>query len=208
MKNNTIFILFLWINAALGQTGLDEPMEQLRLQYSELLFLKCEVLIQVDVEGMNIPDKKLYVEFMGDQKPKIKGEGISLLPKRGMADQFRTLLNSSMQAIFLSKRGNNLVYKLVSLDASSDWITADLVFDENSYLIYESVVNTRKFGTFTSEHSYSDQIYPSRSEVSFDLKKFKLPLKFIGSEKSSSTFPDKDENIKGKISLTYTYLDL
>ncbi len=208
MKNIAIFILFLWINAALGQASPDEPMEQLRLQYSELLFLKCEVLIQVDVEGMNIPDKKIYVEFMGDQKPKIKGEGISLLPKRGMLDQLRTLLNSSMQAIFLSKRGDNLVYKLVSLDASSDWITADLVFNENSYLIYESVVNTRKFGTFTTKHSYADQIYPSRSEVSFDLKKFKLPLKFIGSEKSSSTFQEKDENIKGKISLTYTYLDL
>jgi len=208
MKNSLVFLLVLWLNPALGQSGLDESMEQLRLQYNESVNLKCNILIQVDVEGMNIPDKKVFVEFRGDEKPKVKGEGLSLLPKKGMVDQFRKLLNSSMQAIFLSKRGHQLVYKLVSLDANSDWITADLVFDESSYLIYESVVNTRKFGTFTSIHRYSDHIYPDRSEVSFDVKKMKLPLKFIGSEQRTGNFPEKEENVKGKITLTYTYLDL
>lgn len=200
-------ILLLWVNFALGQTGLDDSMEQLRLQYNESVNLKCELLIHVDVKGVNIPDKTVNVEFIEGEKPKVKGEGLSLLPKKGLADQFRKLLNSNMQAIFLSKRGNNLVYKLVSLDDASDWVTADLVFDEESYLIYESVVNTRKFGTFSSLHTYSDKIYPDRSEVSFDVKKFKLPLKFIGSEQSSSSFPEKEENVTGKITLTYTYLD-
>jgi len=208
MKNILLFLAVLWMNPALSQSGLDEPMEQLRLQYNEPVNLKCNILIQVDVEGMNIPDKKVFVEFRGDEKPKVQGEGLSLLPKKGMVDQFRKLLNSSMQAIFLSKRGHHLVYKLVSLDSSSDWITADLVFDEGSHLIYESVVNTRKFGTFTSKHSYSDHIYPDRSEVTFDVKKVKLPLKFIGSEQRTDNFPAKDENVKGKIILSYTYLDL
>ena len=208
MKNISILLWLLWVSPALCQSGLDEPMEQLRLQYNQSVSLKCEVLIQVDVEGMNIPDKRVVVEFRGDEQPKVQGEGLSLLPKKGMVDQFRKLLNSSMQAIFLSKRGHNLVYKLVSLDANSDWITADLVFDESSFLIYESVVNTRKFGTFTSLHTYSDHLYPDRSEVTFDVKKMKLPLKFIGSEQRTGNFPAKDENVKGRIILSYTYLHL
>lgn len=202
-----ILILLLYMNVAFGQTGLDDPMEQLRLQYNESVNLTCELLIHVEVEGVHIPDKKVIVEFIEGQKPRVKGEGLSLLPKKGLADQFRKLLNSNMQTIFLSKRGHNLVYKLVSLDDNSDWVTADLVFDEDSYLIYESVVNTRKYGTFRSVHSYSDKIYPARSEVSFDVKKFKLPLKFIGSEQSGNSFPEKDENIPGKITLSYTYLN-
>jgi len=205
MKQILTFLLF--VNFAFGQTRLDASMEKLRLQYNESVNLTCELLIHVDVKGVNIPDKKVWVEFIEGQKPKVKGEGLSLLPKRGLADQFRKLLNSNMQAIFLSKRGNNLVYKLVSLDDNSDWVTADLVFDGDSLLIYESVVNTRKYGTFSSEHTYSDRIYPDRSEVSFDVKKFKLPLKFIGSEQSSSPFGEKDENVQGKITLTYTYLE-
>lgn len=204
MRVAIIFIMLLWMVPVQGQVTTDQHIEQLRLRYNDSPDLKCDILIEVDVAGMSIPDKKVYVEFLGDQKPKVKGEGLSLLPKKGTVDQFRKLLNSPMQAIFLSKRGNNLVYKLVSLDTESDWITADMVFDEQSYLIYESVVNTRKFGTFTSKHHYTDQIYPSRSEVIFELKKFKLPLKFIGSERTTP-YPEADENVKGKITLTYTY---
>lgn len=192
----------------MAQAELDDDMKALRQQYNESPNIQCDIFIEVDVVGMNIPDKKIFVEFRGDEKPKVKGEGLSLLPKKGTVDQFRKLLNSPMQAIFLSKRGKNMVYKLVSLDEKSDWITADIIFDESSYVIYESVVNTRRFGTFSSEHTYADQIYPSKSIVRFDVKKFKLPLKFIGSEQTTNPYPEKDEEVKGKITLTYSYLNI
>lgn len=199
------FILFCSYQAS-AQDQLDENIQALRSQYNESPNIRCEIDIKVDVVGMTIPDKRVFVEFRGEEKPKVKGEGLSLLPKRGTVDQFRKMLNSPMQAIFLSKRGNNLIYKLVSLDQKSDWITADIIFDEKKYLIYESIVNTRKFGTFKSEHSYKEQIYPTESIVTFDIKKFKLPLKFIGSEQASHSYPKADEQVKGKITLSYTYL--
>jgi len=69
-------------------------------------------------------------------------------------------------------------------------------------------VNTRRFGTFTSEHIYADKKHPSKSIVKFDGKKFKLPLRFIGSEQTSRAYPENDEPVKGKITLTYSYLNI
>ena len=38
------------------------------------------------------------------------------------------------------------------------------------------------------------------------MKKFRLPLKFIGGERTTHANPEKDEQVKGKITLNYTYL--
>ena len=184
----------------------DEHIEALIRQYGEERSLKCEILVQVDVEGMQIPDKRIYVEFEKDQKPKVKGEGLSLLPKKGTVDQFRQLLTSPMQAIFLSRKGGNMIYKLVALDPESDWITADIIFDEERHLIYESTVSTKKFGTFHALHSYDGRIYPSRSVVTFDVKRFSLPLKFIGREHAVEDKGSDRENVQGRVTMEYTYL--
>ena len=39
--------------------------------------------------------------------------------------------------------------------------------------------------------------------VTFDIKKFKLPLKFIGSEQATPAYPENEEQVKGKITLNY-----
>ena len=99
-----------------------------------------------------------------------------------------------------------MVYKLVSLDPSSDWITADIVFDPEKYLIYESVVNTKTHGSFNTINEYDDQIYPSLTVVTFEAKKFKLPLKFIGSQQNADPKAKIDDNTRGKVVLRYSYL--
>lgn len=206
--NKWIFIIFFLIYGnSFAQNQHDENIKALIKQYTVKPELKCEVIVRVDVAGMHIPEKTVYVEFLKDEKPKVKGEGLSLLPKKGTVDQFSELLSSPFQAIYLSKVKNKLVYKLVSLDQKSNWITADLIFDENSFIIYDSTVNSRKFGTFHTEHTYDDSIYPSRSIITFDIKKFKVPLKFIGREQSVTDDRTKDKHTQGRITLLYTYLD-
>lgn len=206
MKYKMTFFVFLISCFAISQNDHDENITRLIKKYTTTLNLKCEILMQADVEGMYIPDKIITVEFNDNDKPKVTGEGLALLPKKGMVNQFKKLLSSPMQAIFLSKRENNLVYKLVSLDSNSDWITADLIFDENSLLIYESVITTRKFGAFKTINDYKDKIYPSKSEITFSIKKFKVPLKFIGRTLKASDQPESDKEVMGKITLNYTYL--
>lgn len=55
--------------------------------------------------------------------------------------------------------------------------------------------------------AFGSTIFSSSAEsiVTFDIKKFKLPLKFIGSEQTTSPYPEKNEQVKGQITLTYSY---
>ena len=206
MKNTILIVLLLSTFFGLAQGLEDTHIERLKEKYNQENTLKCQILVSIDVEGMRIPDKEVYVEFSEGGKPIVKGKGLSLLPKRGTLEQFRELLSTPLQAIFLSKKGNNMVYKLVSLDPSSDWITADIVFDPEKYLIYESVVNTKTHGSFNTINEYDDQIYPSLTVVTFEAKKFKLPLKFIGSQQNADSKAKIDDNTRGKVVLRYSYL--
>ena len=189
-----------------GQDLSDSYILELKEKYDKDSEVKCQIRIRIDIDGLTIPEKEVYVEFARDQKVVVRGKGLSLLPKRGTIEQFRNLLSTPMQAIFLSKKGSYRVYKLVALDPSSDWITADIVFDPEEKLIYESVVNTRKHGTFTTLNQYDGKDYPSRTEVTFEVKKFKLPLKFIGSEQTAETLSGMNDDVIGRVILEYTYL--
>ena len=44
------------------------------------------------------------------------------------------------------------------------------------------------------------------STLTFDIKKFKLALKFIASEQATRAYSENEEQVKGKITLNYTYL--
>ena len=204
----TIYIvLFFATFGLLAQNQIaDENINTLIEKYSSDLTIKCDIDIKIDVEGMVIPDKQIYVEFEEGSKPIVKGKGLALLPKKGIVGHFKELFSTPLQPIFLSKKGNNLVYKLVSLEQKSDWITADIEFDENSFLIYKATINTRKQGTFYSEHFYKDNIFPSKSIITFNIKKFNIPLKFVGRSDNTTKTQLKDEEVLGKITLMYTYL--
>ena len=206
MKTLLAILLFTIPGFIVGQTMNDEHILRLKSKYDVDIDLKCEIRVRINVEGLVIPEKEVYVEFSKDGKTRVQGKGLSLLPKRGTVEQFKILLTTPMQAIFLSKRGSYRVYKLVSLDPSADWITADIVLDPEALLIYESVVNTRKHGTFTTVNQYDSGDYPSRTEVSFEVKKFNLPLKFIGSEQSRESSKGTDQEINGIVILEYNYL--
>ncbi len=167
MRKMLTSLILLFAVTSFAQELTDEHILRLRSKYDIDADLKCQIRIHIEVRGMVIPDKEVYVEFGKEGKTRVQGKGLSLLPKRGTVEQFRNLFGTPMQAIFLSKRGALMVYKLVALDPSSDWITADIAFDPESLLVYESVVNTRKHGTFTTVNQYDAGDYPSRTEVNF-----------------------------------------
>lgn len=190
-----------------GQQVLDENIQGLVSTYTEASQISCEITVNIQVEGMEIPEKTVLVDFEKGEKPKIKGKGLALLPKKGMINQFQELLKTPLQAIALGEENGNLLYKLVSLDEKSHWVTADIVFNKDNYRIYEAKVNTRKHGAFKAVHTYTNGKYPTESVITFNVKKFELPLQFIGRQSKLVEAPEIDEETEGKIILQYKYLE-
>ena len=184
----------------------DAHIEALIEHYSKAVDINCDVYIEIDVEGITVPPKTVNLRFENGE-PQISGEGIAMLPKKGIVNQFNDLLNQQFQAIYLSKRGTKRVYKLVSLDEQADWITADIEFDELNLLVSKATINTRKFGSFNVHNTYDGFKYPSKTEINFNLKKFKLPIKFLGRADASYKGAGESEITQGKVHLSYTYLD-
>ncbi len=207
MKNIVNIILFFFCISLSAQQLVDGNISVLIEKYSADPILKCKINVEINVEGMQIPNKTIFVDFEEGKKPKVKSKGLALIPKKGMINQFKELFTTPMQAILMGKKESNYMYKLVSLDDNSKWVTADIVFDDITFQIYESVINTRKQGAFKAIHTYNGSKYPSKSVITFDIKKFKMPLKFIGRTEKLDDFPEKNKNVLGEIILIYTYLD-
>ena len=89
-----IWVLLFSLSAFVQQQGAvadetTDPIEILKARYAESLQLKCSVRVHIDVEGMQIPDKEIYLEYQKGQKPIVRGKGLTLLPKKGGLRQFQ-----------------------------------------------------------------------------------------------------------------------
>ena len=130
---NLLKILFLFSFYGLfAQQEFDENISTLIDEYNRDPEFKCEINVDIDLEGMQIPKKTITVDFTKGEKPIVQGKGIALLPKKGMINQFKELFSTSMQPILMGVEGNNFTYKLVSLDEKSKWVTADITFDKTN----------------------------------------------------------------------------
>lgn len=165
--------------------------------------VQCSVNVHIDVPGLKMPDKKLFIRFEQNKEPVIKGDGMLLIPKKGLIGQFNEVLEANSQIIFLGNKSDTALYKVVSLDPESDWVTADIKIYRPDKRIYFMDVFTKEYGSFKVRHTYGKLILPEKSLVTFEAEAFKLPLKFLG--RGTDEIPaDADGKVKGKVELTYT----
>ena len=168
---------------------------------------KSEITIKLDVPGIVVPEKSVEIYAENNKPLKIKGEGLVLLPKRGFVRQFSSLFSEPVHWIQMERYDDYEIYKLVSLDSKSDWITADIKIFLADPRIEEMTITTRDSGVFTVKHYYENGKYPSRSEINFTTEKLSLPLKFMG----KSDFPEiKDTTtiVTGKIFLEFRQFEI
>lgn len=169
--------------------------------------VQCSVQVHVEVPGLKMPDKKLFIKFEEGKAPIIKGNGVLLVPKKGLLGQFNEVLAAESQVIFLGNSGDTANYKIVSLSAESDWVTADIKIYRPDKRIYYMDVFTKEFGSFKVRHSYRKSIFPTKSVVTFEAEAFKLPLKFMG--RNTEELPtDENGKVSGKVTLNYSEVKL
>lgn len=201
MRHFILIILFFFSGFIVkAQT---ELADNLKKKYIINRGFETLVNISIDVPGLTIPPKDISVFYENGKKPIIKGKGILLLPKKGFLNQFSDLLDVQAHWILLEEKGNEIVYKLVSLDPKSDWVTADLKISKASLHIDEINLTTKESGVYLIKHFYGKGIFPTTTEISFLTNKFNIPLKFLG-KSNIKNIKDKDGKVKGKIVLKFS----
>ncbi len=202
-----IAVLLISVYFSLPLMAQPEIAQQLQKRYEIENGFKSVVKIKLEIPGIVAPEKTIEIIGENGKQIKIKGEGLILLPKKGFVKQFSELLTIPVHWILMEKHEDHEIYKLVSLEPKSEWITADI----NIYLpdarIDEMTINTRNSGAFNVKHFYNDGKYPSRSEISFTTEKFSLPLKFMG-KTDVPELKDSGEKINGIVYLEYTAFEV
>ncbi len=168
---------------------------------------RAEVTIKLDVPGIVVPDKSVEIYAENNKPIKIKGEGLVLLPKKGFVRQFSSLFSAPVHWIQMERYEDYEIYKLVSLDPKSDWVTADIKIFMIDPRIDEMTITTRDAGVFTVNHFYDDGKYPSRSEINFTTEKLTLPLKFMG-KSDFQEIKDTTSIVTGKIFLEFMQFEI
>jgi len=200
MKFNSIVILvFLTSFYTAAQT---EIIEKLKNRYDLKNGYQTDVNLSINVPGITIQDKDLSIKQEKGKKPQIKGKGILLIPKKGLTNQFSDLLSVAAHWILLSDKNGFITYKLVSLDPKSDWITADVKIFKAQNRIDEINLTTKDSGEYLLKHTYSNQNYPSSTEILFWTNRLNLPLKFLG-KTNLKKVKDKEGKVKGQIVLKF-----
>jgi len=178
-------------------------LKQLQDRYFIQNGFKTTVNIQIEVPGIVAPQKTISIYAVNGKAPKIKGEGLILLPKKGFVMQFTELLSIPVHWIYMDSKGDYDYYKLVSLDPKSDWVTSDIKIKVSEFRIEEINLATRNTGGFLISHSYEKGNYPVRSEISFETDRFNIPLKFMGKSDFSGV-KDTNGKVSGKVILDFT----
>lgn len=177
-------------------------LKQLEERYQIENGFKSTVNINIDVPGIIAPRKVVTIYAENGKKPKIKGKGLILFPKKGFVGQFADILKIPVHWIFLDTKSDFDYYKLVSLDPKSDWVTADVKLKISEPRIEEINITTRETGEFFIIHSYKKASYPVRSEINFVTDRLNIPLKFMGKSDFSSV-KDSTGKVSGKIILEF-----
>lgn len=203
----TRLALFLLIIPTLAFGQSDPLLEAVKENY-KTNSIQCSVDVQIDVPGLKMPDKQLFIKFSPDSKPVIKGEGMLLVPKKGLLGQFNEVLEEESQVIFLGNQGDTAMYKIVSLSSESDWVTADVKIYRPDRRIYFMDIFTKEYGSFKVRHQYEESVMPTTSVITFEAEAFKLPVKFLGRGNADDLPTDKDGKVRGRVTLRYSDVKL
>ncbi len=168
---------------------------------------EVDVNIKVDVEFINIKDRKAKLYYKKPDKYEIKSDDFALLPKNGAAMEYIKILKENHTAIYEAKekaKGKELdKIKIIPTESQSDIILASIWIDAKANRLIKVEAFTKNSGSYLVELVYDKNPFDlvSKTIIEFDLKSFQMPAK-MGDMKSFGK-NDKKENTKGKIIMTY-----
>lgn len=160
-------------------------IDKIREKYLSIKDYQADINININVEFINIPDKKAHVYFKQPDKIKYESENFILLPKKNMDFSLKDILNTQFTSVYVGKENTDSVesevVKIIPLDPASEIVLATLWIDANNARVIKIEANTRKNGSYIMNMIYNkiSDILPQQVKVTFELTKMEIPFSFL-----------------------------
>jgi hypothetical protein len=144
---------------------------------------EADALVKVDVDFINIKDRKMKVKFESPDKFTFEAEGLALLPKKGLQMDYLQLLKAKYTAIDVGEEIINKcktrIIKVIPEAEDSDVILAQLWVDPVLSRIMKMKTFTRKSGSYVIDFVYDTNFRPLPDilTVSFEINNMTFPTK-------------------------------
>jgi len=149
----------------------------------KILRFEADALIKVDVDFINIKDRKMKVKFESPDKFTFDAEGLALLPKKGLQMDYLQLLKAKYTAIDVGEETvmnrKTRIVKVIPEAEDSDVILAQLWIDPELSRIMRMKTYTRKSGSYIIDFEYNNTFRPLPDilTVSFEINNMTFPTK-------------------------------
>ena len=175
----------LWVSICFSLPAQDAEslLKALGKNMDKIQRFEADALIKVDVDFINIKDRKMKVKFESPDKFTFDAEGLALLPKKGMQMDYLQLLKAKYTAIDVGEEViggcKTRMVKVIPEAEDSDVILAQLWIDPELARIMKMKTFTRKSGSYVIDFVYNDNLrpLPDKLTVSFEINNMMFPTK-------------------------------
>jgi len=194
---------------------IDLDIIKIQKRTDTILEFSAEVKINVDISFVNIPEKSARIEYAKNEDTKVFSEDFVLIPKKGLDISLYQLFKNPFITVDRGTETRNLkTYKLINIiptNKKADFSIATVLIDLDNSRVNEYEINTKKDGSYIVIMNYDkpSSILPSKIEVTFEIERIRIPLKYMGKDVQVNKEEYKSNEQKtGTIFLSFNYTDL
>lgn len=204
-------IILLWIVcsvALLAQNNAAQITQNLVEKLNSVKSYTAEVTINIDVDFVNINERKAAVKYEYPDKFEIKSDGFALLPKNGTDMEYMQLLRNDHTAIFQNTetiRGiETSVIKVVPLSSESKVVLAEMWINTQNNILMKMKTYTRSEGSYEMHFYYENHPYdlPDKIEVKFEIQNSMIPT-YMSGEVSGMGEKQEEGTTTGTVIMDY-----
>ena len=186
MKYPMIIILILTVHTKVAGQSAQQYVDSIHTVLNSIESYTADIVIDVNVDFIDIPEKRASVSFTHPDTYDVTSEGFMLIPKAGMRPITQQL---DPEKYLVVDRGYEVMNgttclrsNLIPQDNESNVILSSVWIDTANYTILSMETFTRAQGNYKSDFSYQDEVLPSEVIVTFDIEGMNIPLKYFGTD--------------------------
>ena len=186
MKTLIIVLISLicsWTGYSLQAQDAELLLKSVGQNMDKIQRFEADALVKVDVDFINIKDRKMKIIFESPDKFTFKAEGLALLPKKGLQMDYLQLLKAKYTAIDVGEEvvrdRKTRIVKVIPEAEDADVILAQLWIDPELSRIMRMKTYTRKSGSYVIDFEYNTTTrpLPDLLTVSFEINNMTFPTK-------------------------------